>query len=271
MAWYPDAQRNHASRDGGSHIDGVPWRGVIHTTESYTFTPRSDYYGHSSWPHFTVTRDGEVFQHLDTERAARAMANPSGGVQTNRCRAIQIEVVGYAREQPGGLRDSQVAAMRGLMRWLETTHGVMPEPQGLDWRGNDAYGTAAAQRMSSVEWETFPGWCGHQHVPENSHWDPGALDINVLCDGEDMPTAEEIAHEVHTFDYPSPTPENPDRTLPYFRWLKLRVRDDVLQAINSLDIEAEVRQAVESADISGAQAAEVADAVMAALRDQWTA
>jgi hypothetical protein len=34
--------------------------------------------------------------------------------------------------------------------------------------------------MSDDEWNAFNGWCGHQHVPENSHWDPGKLNIDHL-------------------------------------------------------------------------------------------
>jgi hypothetical protein len=29
--------------------------------------------------------------------------------------------------------------------------------------------------MSKSIWEQFNGVCGHQHVPENKHWDPGAI------------------------------------------------------------------------------------------------
>ena len=34
--------------------------------------------------------------------------------------------------------------------------------------------------MTNDEWNDFDGWCGHQHVPENEHWDPGKLDIGRL-------------------------------------------------------------------------------------------
>jgi hypothetical protein len=34
--------------------------------------------------------------------------------------------------------------------------------------------------MTEDEWNNFDGWCGHQHVPENEHWDPGKLDIGRL-------------------------------------------------------------------------------------------
>lgn len=34
--------------------------------------------------------------------------------------------------------------------------------------------------MTTKQWERFNGICGHQHVPGNSHWDPGALDIKAF-------------------------------------------------------------------------------------------
>jgi hypothetical protein len=35
-------------------------------------------------------------------------------------------------------------------------------------------------RMSVDEWNRFAGWCGHQHVPGETHWDPGAIDIDAI-------------------------------------------------------------------------------------------
>jgi LysM repeat protein len=34
--------------------------------------------------------------------------------------------------------------------------------------------------MTFAQWLRFRGVCGHQHVPENDHRDPGAIDINKL-------------------------------------------------------------------------------------------
>jgi hypothetical protein len=36
--------------------------------------------------------------------------------------------------------------------------------------------------MKPDEWKMFSGWCGHQHVPNNDHTDPGAIDIDSLMD-----------------------------------------------------------------------------------------
>jgi hypothetical protein len=49
----------------------------------------------------------------------------------------------------------------------------------------------------------YRGWLGHQHAPENRHWDPGAIDIDNLIGlalpdtlEDDMPTVAEIAEGV---------------------------------------------------------------------------
>jgi hypothetical protein len=36
--------------------------------------------------------------------------------------------------------------------------------------------------MSFAEWEAFKGICGHQHVPENDHGDPGNFPIKRLIE-----------------------------------------------------------------------------------------
>ncbi|RMF59089.1 MAG: hypothetical protein D6746_08790, partial [Bacteroidetes bacterium] len=36
------------------------------------------------------------------------------------------------------------------------------------------------QRFTIDEWNKFSGVCGHQHVPDNDHWDPGKLDAVTI-------------------------------------------------------------------------------------------
>jgi hypothetical protein len=43
-----------------------------------------------------------------------------------------------------------------------------------------SYGNEGGQRMSGAEWNDFKGVCGHTHVPENDHGDPGAIDFAQL-------------------------------------------------------------------------------------------
>jgi hypothetical protein len=72
-----------------------------------------------------------------------------------------------------------LAAISSWMRWVEVEAGVAPIAP-LEFIGWEGAGEAARSRMSSNEWMAFNGWCGHQHVPENDHWDPGRINIGRL-------------------------------------------------------------------------------------------
>lgn len=180
--WYPPALDNRAPKDGGSHLGPVTI-GVLHTTESTRFYPaRENYFGHSSYPHFTCVVVGRVFfayQHISLRRAARALKNLSGGVQTNRQGVIQIEVVGSAT-RPFTDDPVMVAGLKDLMRWIESQTEIKPRST-VNWIAYPkSYGENAKQRLSHHQWNHYNGWLGHQHVPENDHGDPGAIDIGSL-------------------------------------------------------------------------------------------
>ena len=186
--WCEFAQRDPANVAGGSYAAGYAWRGVLHTTEQDATgaldypAARDDYYGHTNWPHFTV--DGAiVLQHLPITVSARALANPPGGVETNRARAVQIEVVGRAALPDWD--DDTVATVAKLMRWIEDQTSIQRvAPAFVGYPAS--YGAGAPQRMTAADWTAFNGWCGHQHVPENHHGDPGAIPIGVLLEGDDL-------------------------------------------------------------------------------------
>lgn len=199
---YPGATWDPAPVDGGPFADGYAPRGVIHTTEGWTYaSARAAYRAHRGWPHFTASWEGQRFQawqHLDIGRAARALKNPAGGVQTNRARAVQIELVGTAdkrnEERWGDLYvanfpEEFLAGVAALMRWVEQTCGVRREAPGLAWIEHpEAFGQRNGLRMGAQGWRLFRGWCGHQHVPENEHGDPGRLDIARLLAPEKKDT-----------------------------------------------------------------------------------
>lgn len=173
--WYPAAIRK-VGNSGGSYTGG-PFKGVLHTTEGSSAAGAiGAYAANNSWPHFTVDRDGKVYQHVGIDVAARALRNESGGVQTNRDSAIQVEVVGWASKPAWPL--VQVEALRKLMRWVEAQTGI--QPTGPVFGSGEQYGYRNPLEFSPSTWDAFNGWCGHQHVPENSHWDPGAIDLKTL-------------------------------------------------------------------------------------------
>src|SRR5438067_6192845 len=176
MAWYPGADLSVPGSNAGQYTGG-PAKGVLHTTEGPTGSGAIGAFKNTgSWPHFLVDYSGHVWQFIDTSLAARALQHPSGTVETNRDHAIQIEIVGFA-SQPSGHPTAQWDALKSLMRWIEHAEGV--QPIGPRRAFANAYGQSWLRFTSSL-WDNFNGWCGHCHVPNNDHWDPGAINIFTL-------------------------------------------------------------------------------------------
>lgn len=180
--WYPTALKTALGNDSGSFVAGYAKKGVLHTTEGSSASGAIGAYRNiNAWPHFTVDQLGNVYQHIPLDKAARALENPPGGVETNRGGAIQIEVVGFASKPVWP--EAQKKAMRALMRWIESQTGIKPE--GVKFGSSEQFGLKNPLEFPPNTWITYNGWCGHQHVPENSHWDPGAINIYDL-----LPTQE---------------------------------------------------------------------------------
>lgn len=174
-ARYPQAKWDGLPGAGG--FLGGPPRGVLHTTEGSSYAgARGAYLANRVSPHFTIGVEG-CWQHVDVNLASTALENLTGGVETNRLSAIQIEVVGFAArpDWPADL----ISKVTDLMTWLEGETGIKPHAPEL-WGAGDAYGLRTPYRMTPTAWSVFDGWCGHQHVPENQHWDPGRIPIDKL-------------------------------------------------------------------------------------------
>ena len=173
--WHPTAIRNvQVDGSGGSYTTDTR-RGVLHTTEG-TRLP-----AYTSPPHFTVGRDGsggavQLWQHYPVSVAAKALRHPSGTPETNRHGAIQIEIIASAVNTPNlPTTDADLFQAIGMwMRWAEATAGVAR-------LANHAFnGEASVVRLDDAAWASSAGWVGHQHVPNNDHWDPGQIDIATL-------------------------------------------------------------------------------------------
>jgi hypothetical protein len=195
--------------------------GVAHTTEGRSLP---SYNGGAMAPTVTAVPDISAkrlrwYQHFDIDESARTLANKLGGVQTNTANAFQMELVGTCddryRVSWNGKRagvdyihwptapDWALAEIAWLVRWLHQNHRV-PLTCVKDWL---AYGTdsrrpgitpasygANPARMSHTAWRNFTGWCGHQHVPENDHGDPGSMNfarVIALAGGATTPPPQE--------------------------------------------------------------------------------
>jgi hypothetical protein len=165
---------------------------VWHTTEG---TSLPSYDGGAMAPTLTAVPDYKAkrlvwYQHFDFDVSSRALRNLSGGVETNTLNVCQVEIVGtcdpstHAKWLRSGiphlytpeLPDWAIRDLAAFARWAHEQHGV-PLTSGVQFKTYpDSYG-ANGVRMSGTDWNRFTGHCGHQHVPENDHGDPGLFPI----------------------------------------------------------------------------------------------
>ena len=195
--WLENATRKDEVRGYRPRRRKAPPRIVLHTTE----TPSLPGYSRGkSAPHFTVgvghpesipkLSPGavRVWQHFPLDRTARSLRGAPKPAETNHMgsHCIQIEMITYIGDTPkrpgnrGRLPAALLEAVADVVRQIaleipEIDIDSYPEP--ARWRPSGGYGLNAPQRFSDKEWERFNGICGHQHVPHNTHWDPGGFDI----------------------------------------------------------------------------------------------
>lgn len=210
--WHPAAVRNVQRDSSAGAFRTASRRGVLHTTEG-TRLP-----SYTSPPHFTIGRNGSgqpvaIWQHYPTTTAAMALRG-GGAVETNRHGAIQIEIVASAANTPSLATDDPelFAALGDLLSWIESHAGVA-HAIGAPFVAtpDEGYGLQAPSRLSDTEWEATTGWVGHQHVPHNTHWDPGGLDVRALLDrsAATVPAAPALGTPRHRPLSPPSPPRRP--------------------------------------------------------------
>lgn len=178
----------------GDHMDANC--GVLHTTEGFDWP---SYNGGSIAPNLTIkplikAKTIFVRQHFNVDTSSRALVNLAGGVQTNTLNVVQIELIGTCDPAHRKTWSGKVAGVdyiywpdapdwllfeiAKVLAWFDKNHGIPADTDvvGVWTAYPDSYGPGG-QRFSNKQWMNFYGWCGHQHVPENVHGDPGALDF----------------------------------------------------------------------------------------------
>ncbi|MET7703152.1 MULTISPECIES: hypothetical protein [unclassified Streptomyces] len=193
---YPGASRSHWYQDdfGGAamEVNAV----VLHTTEGRNLP---GYRGGASAPNLTAVPDLAAkklkwFQHFDIEVSSRALENHRGGVETNTLNVCQVEMVGtcdpkiHTDWKSAGLSHIYWPAapawalldVARFLAWMHREHHVPLTGPDLWPAYPKSAGNRSGQRMSGAAWNAFKGICGHTHVPENDHGDPGAIDFDGL-------------------------------------------------------------------------------------------
>jgi hypothetical protein len=143
------------------------WEGGRATLDSKSF-----------WPHFIVAKDRSgvvhIGQFISMAVQGRACKSP-GNVGT-----IQVEIGGKAAD-PFTNKDWLAEPVRALFQAVRSVYPAIPNSAPRAFEGsNRAYGSSAPSRISSAAWASTAGLVGHQHAPGNDHWDPGAINANVL-------------------------------------------------------------------------------------------
>jgi hypothetical protein len=209
--WYPNASRSqtYSTSDGRKYTSGYAKKGCLHTTEG---TSWPGYDGGSMAPHFTIQPlTGDVRQHYPISYPSKALYQPSSP-PTNKGGAIQIEIIGTCDPSKKGKSNwnfipgqtsEQLKGLAELMRWIEANVGVSRNSSVTFRAYPSSYG-APTGRLSSSNWKTYNGWCGHQHVPSNNHGDPGNINIASLLGSTPPPKPPE----------PKPEPEIEEEDMP---------------------------------------------------------
>lgn len=188
--WIPGFEvREAPTGDAGNYIGG-PTKLVWHTSETSRGTIDAIANALHSKQHtdvYHVLADPSlrrVVQVLPLNKAASALAHPRS-VETNHDGAIQVCVIGRSHESKDmstedldWLGSAVLAPIANAVPDLSLTN--IATFYGDDC-GFTLATTDARQRFAPSTWDNFGGQCGHQHVPGNDHWDPGALNVARIC------------------------------------------------------------------------------------------
>lgn len=193
---YPGASLTHwyETKYGGDAMESnvIVW----HSTEG---SGLPDYSGGAVAPNLTAVPNWskqciDWYQHFDFDESARALVNAAGGVETNTLNVCQVEIVGtcdpatHKKWTAAGIRhlympelpDWAIRDLAKFAKWAHDQHGV-PLSSGVTFKAYPgSYGSGNGVRMSASKWTSFRGHCGHQHVPENVHGDPGSWPMAAI-------------------------------------------------------------------------------------------
>ncbi len=155
----------------------VDWRvhpqGVMHTIEGSLASGLSVFRHHYA-PTFTVG-PGRIIQHIPLGFIAAALQHTSYP-PTNGWARVQIEVAGFSRQtlwKPDAHTFNSLAHLLATLS-LAPTNIPLARPFA-DFMPPGPWAVESFSRRHAGHWGKTPGWYGHVEIPQNSHWDPGAL------------------------------------------------------------------------------------------------
>lgn len=174
---------NLRSAGGAIRRPERPPRIVLHTTEVPTADLRRLAARHDWPPHVWADPRTRVrLQTVDLHRSAYAL-RAATGIETNHMgRCAQVELHLRAADTPWLTGDDLEWIGREVVAPIARAIGLTgPFDTWTPTLGVEAYGTNGPARMTQVEWSEFRGLTTHQAVPQNSHWDAGAIDLDRIA------------------------------------------------------------------------------------------
>jgi N-acetylmuramoyl-L-alanine amidase len=138
--------------------------------------------GRGSPAHFLITPPTRrVYQYFDLHVGGVTLRDLDGpAFRPNRAgdRVVQIELVGHADSLLIEYSDEDWV-------WLGEQLREICKQADIPYEFADI--RQGAKRMTNTEFKEFAGICGHCHVPENDHWDPGNINLDLLTSQPELP------------------------------------------------------------------------------------
>jgi hypothetical protein len=165
----------------GTQYDGYSWKFVLHSTES----PPGSINGINSLfrsqpcscPHFTIDPgNNRRVQYIPWTWSACALRGGRNGYQTNRGRAVQMEVCGYAQDSPNWSDETLWLIADVIADVIKDGCPINANTVNDMTRLSGVLATESApQRMAPQTFKTYDGITFHVEAPFNDHWDQGKI------------------------------------------------------------------------------------------------
>lgn len=216
--YYPLADRVTQDFSALAVFDIDPDACLWHSTEGSSWP---DYEAGKKAPHLTLLldfskpRSCKWRQHFPFNRNSRALVNLEGGVQTNGNHVVQIEIVatsGWASAENPSAPYKVYPKISDLPDWLLREIGRFAAFMHIEWKvplkqvKPFVAWNAKRPTLTDDEWLHMAGHVGHQHAPENTHTDPGELDMpRIIWHAQQFLTE----WDAHGYPWESLTPPEP--------------------------------------------------------------
>lgn len=193
MTWLDPRKYEHipitAGTGPGTYVGGTAWKFILHSTEgppgSIAGTVSLFQARPLSCPHLMIDPmgTGRRIQHIPLDWSACALRGGRGGWQTNRARALQMEVVGYTNDSPRWPDEALAVIADVIADCVAAGYPINPDntPDDSGLSGTLARENAP-QRMSPEAFHVFDGICGHVRVPFQDHYDIAYLNTLRVAD-----------------------------------------------------------------------------------------